>query len=74
MIPQNLKTHAIPDEEEGGRGRGDVHTCQRDFLGAVLFINPIGASDPAWGAIATVRGRCPGSLTFVRERGSDERN
>jgi hypothetical protein len=24
-----------------------------------FFINPIGASVPTWGAIATVRGRCP---------------
>ena len=26
-----------------------------------FFINPIGASVPAWGAIATVRGPCPGT-------------
>ena len=56
-------------------GRGTASTAEADYelwvrslglsgdFGAVLvlsfFINPIGASDQAWGAIATVRGLVP---------------
>ena len=39
-----------------------LYTCTRMLAKALMlsfFINPIGASDQAWGAIATIRGLVP---------------
>ena len=38
-----------------------------------FFINPIGASVLVWGAIATVRGRCPIGFFFVMGEGLEDR-